>query len=126
MRFYDKISLGKRARLTLDRGVLGDPQGSDGIAVNEYQGRASPSMRVRDFNIDAVAWSNFKSGIIIIERIAIFDYSASIDVVNVEGGVDVAPEGMGGRKGRELPRASGAVLRFRAVGMTGEGVGFEG
>ena len=47
-------------------------------------------MRVRHFNIAGVAWSNFKPGINTNGRIAIFDYSLSIDVVKVSGGVDEA------------------------------------
>jgi len=47
-------------------------------------------MRVRHFNIAGVAWSNFKTGINTKRLIAIFDYSLSIDVVNVGAGVDEA------------------------------------
>ena len=47
-------------------------------------------MRVRHFNIAGVAWSNFKPGIDINGRTAIFNDSLSIDVVNVSAGVDEA------------------------------------
>jgi hypothetical protein len=47
-------------------------------------------MRVRHFNIAGVAWSNFKPGINTNGRIAIFNDSLSIDVVNVSAGVDEA------------------------------------
>ncbi len=47
-------------------------------------------MRVRHFNIAGVAWSNFKPGININGRTAIFNDSLSIAVVNVSTGVDEA------------------------------------
>jgi hypothetical protein len=47
-------------------------------------------MRVRHFNIAGVAWSNFKPGIDINGRTAIFDVILSIDVANVGAGVDKA------------------------------------
>ena len=47
-------------------------------------------MRVRHFNIAGVAWSNFKPGIDINERIAISNDSLSIDVANVSAGEDEA------------------------------------
>ena len=47
-------------------------------------------MRVRHFNIAGVAWSNFKPGINVNGRTAIFNESLSIDVVNVGAGVDEA------------------------------------
>ena len=47
-------------------------------------------MRVRHFNIAGVAWSNFKPGIDINGRFAIFNASLSIDVANVGAGVDKA------------------------------------
>ena len=47
-------------------------------------------MRVRHLNIAGVAWSNFKPGINTNGRIAIFNDSLSIDVVNVSAGVDEA------------------------------------
>ena len=47
-------------------------------------------MRVRHFNIAGVAWSNFKPGIDINGRIAIYNESLSIDVANVGAGVDEA------------------------------------
>ena len=47
-------------------------------------------MRVRHFNIAGVAWSNFKPGIDINGRTAIFNVSLSIDVVKVGAGVDEA------------------------------------
>jgi hypothetical protein len=47
-------------------------------------------MRVSHFNITGVAWSNFKPGINTNGRIAIFNDSLSIDVVNVSAGVDEA------------------------------------
>ena len=47
-------------------------------------------MRVRHFNIAGVAWSNFKPGIDINGRTAIFNDSPSIDVANVGAGVDEA------------------------------------
>ena len=57
-------------------------------------------MRVRHFNIAGVAWSNFKPGIDINGRTAIFNDSPSIDVMNVGAGVDKAlvelQEGGGG------------------------------
>ena len=59
-------------------------------AVAEYQAQTSPRMRVRHFNIAGVAWSNFKPGINVNGRIAIFNVSLSIDVVSVGAGVDEA------------------------------------
>ena len=60
-------------------------------------------MRVRHFNIAGVAWSNFKPGIDINGRKAIFNDSLSIDVANVGAGVDKAlvelQEGGGGGSG---------------------------
>ena len=47
-------------------------------------------MRVRHFNIAAVAWSNFNPGIDINGRIAIFNDSLSIDVANVGASRDEA------------------------------------
>ena len=47
-------------------------------------------MRVRHFNIASVAWSNFKPGININGRNAIFNQILSIDVANVGAGVDEA------------------------------------
>ena len=47
-------------------------------------------MRVRHFNIAGVAWSNFKPGINTNGRIAILNFSLSIDVVNVGAGIDKA------------------------------------
>jgi hypothetical protein len=48
-------------------------------------------MRVRHFNIRAgVAWSNFEPGINTNGRIAIFTFSLSIDVANVDDGEDEA------------------------------------
>ena len=47
-------------------------------------------MRVRHFNIAGVAWSNFKPGIDINGRIAIYNESLSIDVANVGADVDEA------------------------------------
>jgi len=47
-------------------------------------------MRVRHFNVAAVPWSNFKSGINTNGRFAIFKVTLSIDVANVGGGVDEA------------------------------------
>ena len=72
-------------------------------AVAEYQARTSPRMRVRHFNIAGVAWSNFKPGIDINGRMAIFNDSLSIDVMNVGADVDEAlvalKEGGGGEGG---------------------------
>ena len=80
--------------------VLGRPSH---LAVAEYQGITSPRMRVRHFNIAGVAWSNFKPGIDINGRIAIFNDSLSIDVMNVGADVDEAlvalKEGGGGEGG---------------------------
>ena len=63
-------------------------------------------MRVRHFNIAGVAWSNFKPGIDINGRTAIFNDSLSIDVMNVGAGVDKAlvalQEGGGGGQGRDV------------------------
>ncbi len=63
-------------------------------------------MRVRHFNIAGVAWSNFKPGINTDGRIAIFNPSLSIDVVNVGAGVDEAvvalKEEGGGCQGRDV------------------------
>jgi hypothetical protein len=85
------ISLAKRARCTLVRGVMGDVQGrASPPAVAEYQGRSSPHMRVGHFNIAGVAWSNFKPSINTNGSIAIYNYISSIDVVNVGTGVDEA------------------------------------
>ena len=47
-------------------------------------------MRVRHFNIAGVAWSNFKPGININGRKAIFNDSLSINVLKVSAGVDEA------------------------------------
>jgi hypothetical protein len=91
MRLYNRISLAKIARYTRGRGVLGDAQGRGSRrAVAEYQGRTSPRMRVRHFNIAGVAWSNFKPRINTNGRIAIFNDSLFIDVANVGAGVDKA------------------------------------
>ena len=85
------MSLAKIARYTLVRGVLGDDQArASRRAVAEYQGKTSPRMRVRHFNIAGVAWSNFKPRINTNGRIAILNFSLSIDVVNVGAGVDEA------------------------------------
>ena len=85
------ISLAKRARYTLARGVMGNVQGrASHPAVAEYQAPTSPRMRVRHFNIAGVAWSNFKPGINTNGRFAIKNDSLSIDVVNVGAGVDEA------------------------------------
>ena len=65
-------------------------------------------MRVRHFNIAGVAWSNFKPGINTNGRIAILNFSLSIDVVNVGAGVDEAlvalQEGGGGVRGETFER----------------------
>ena len=65
-------------------------------------------MRVRHFNVAGVAWSNFKPGIDTNGRIAIFNASLSIDVMNVGAGVDKAlielQEGGGGGQGRDVER----------------------
>ncbi len=85
------MSRSQIAQYTLVRGVLGDAQG--GVcprAVAEYQAITSPRMRVRHFNIAGVAWSNFKPGININGRFAIFHVSLSIDVANMGAGVDEA------------------------------------
>ena len=81
--------------------VLGRPSH---LAVAEYQGITSPRMRVRHFNIAGVAWSNFKPGIDINGRIAIFNDSLSIDVMNVGAGVDEAHVELqeGGDQGRDV------------------------
>ena len=47
-------------------------------------------MHVGHFNIAGVAWSNFKPGININGRNAIFYQILSIDVANVGAGVDEA------------------------------------
>ncbi len=71
------------------RGGLSDVQGRGSPrAVAEYQVITSPRMRVRHFNIAGVAWSNFKPGINVNGRTAIFIDSLSIDVVNVGAGAD--------------------------------------
>jgi hypothetical protein len=91
MRLQNRISTAKIACYTLGRGVLGDAQGRvSPRTVAEYQPITSPRMRVRHLNIAGVAWSNFKPGINTNGRMAIFDYSLSIDVVKVSGGVDEA------------------------------------
>ncbi len=78
-------------RYTLVRGELGDAQGRGShLAVAEYQVLTSPRMRVRHFNIAAVAWSNFKPGINTNGRTAILNFSLPIDVTNVSAGVDEA------------------------------------
>ena len=83
------ISLAKIARYTIVPG--GDAQGRESpCAVAEYQAPTSPRMRVRHFNIDGVAWSNFKPGINTNGCIAVANLSLSIDVANVGGGVDEA------------------------------------
>ena len=56
-------------------------------------------MRVRHFNIAAVAWSNFKPGIDINGRIAISNDSLSIDVVNVGAGIHIAVVELKGKGG---------------------------
>ncbi len=58
-------------------------------AVAEYHKITSPMMRIRHFNIAGVAWSNFKPGIDINGRIAIIQFTTTIDVVHVSTGVDV-------------------------------------
>jgi hypothetical protein len=47
-------------------------------------------MRVRHFNIDGIAWSNFKPRINTNGHPAIFNVILSIDVANVSAGVDKA------------------------------------
>jgi hypothetical protein len=78
-------------------------------AVAEYHAPTPPRMRVGHFNIAVVqARSNFKPGININGRVAVFNCIPCIDVVKVGAGVDEAPvelgrgvEGMGsGRGGR--------------------------
>ena len=59
-------------------------------AVAEYQAHTSPRMRVRNFNIAGVAWSNVKLGININRRIAIINFIPSIDVVKVGAGIHIA------------------------------------
>ena len=49
-----------------------------------------PRMRIRHFDIAGVAWSNFKPGININWRTAIFSDIPSIDVANVGAGVGEA------------------------------------
>ena len=70
-------------------------------------------MRVRHFNIAGVAWSNFKPGININGRSAIFNDSLSIDIVNVGAGVDEAlvalQEGGGGSGARRWSAEVGAA-----------------
>ena len=77
--------------------VLGRPSH---LAVAEYQGITSPRMRVRHFNIAGVAWSNFKPGIDINGRIAIYNESLSIDVANVGAGIHIAVVELKGKKGK--------------------------
>ena len=85
------IQLSKIAHYTFVRGVLGDEQGRGSIrAVAEYQIPPFPCMRVRNFNIAGVTWSNFKPRINANGRTAISYDSLSIDVVNVSAGVDEA------------------------------------
>ena len=68
-------------------------------------------MRVHHFNIAGVAWSNFKPGIDINGRMAIFNESLTVDVANVGAGIDKAlvalqegggVRGEGGGKGRDV------------------------
>jgi hypothetical protein len=60
------------------------------VAVAEHQGRTSPRMRVRHFDIAGVAWSNFKPGIYTNVRKAIFNCISSIDIVNVSCSINIA------------------------------------
>ena len=102
------------ARYTFVGGFLDDAKGRvRRRAVAEYQAHTSPRMRVRNFNIAGVAWSNVKLGININRRIAIINFIPSIDVVKVGAGVDealVELKGTGGRERRETLRAWGAVF----------------
>ena len=83
------ISLAKIARYTIVPG--GDAQGRESpCAVAEYQAPTSPRMRVRHFNIDGVAWNNFKPAINTNGRTAIIFVLLSIDVANVSASVDEA------------------------------------
>ncbi len=75
---------------------LGDRQSRVSLlAVAEYQGKTSPRMRVRHFNIAGVAWSNFKPGMNTnwqraISNNAVSNEILSIDVANMGGSVDEA------------------------------------
>ncbi len=59
------------------------------VIMAHYQICSPPSMRIRHFNVNVIAWSNLKPGIHINGRRAVFNANATIDVVNVSGGVDV-------------------------------------
>ena len=119
------ISLAKRARYTLVRGVMGDVQGrASPPNVLEYQDITSPRMGVRHLNIAGVAWSNLKPGININRQIAIVNIVPSVEVANVGTGIHIAVvelKGRGGRDRHETLRAWGAVFGGAAVGMAGAG-----
>ena len=47
-------------------------------------------MRICDLNVAGIARSNFEPGVNINRRVAIWNYVASVNVVNVGDGIDVA------------------------------------
>ena len=58
--------------------------------VAEYQVQTSPRMRIGHFNVDVVAWSNFKPVMNTKGLATITNTPRLIDVANVGGGVDEA------------------------------------
>jgi hypothetical protein len=59
-------------------------------------------MRIGNFNVAGVAWSNFESGVNINESLSIENHIATIDVVNVRDGVNVSVVALRGVRGKGL------------------------
>ena len=84
------ISIGKH------HDFLCEPSGSGSTPfffhrfVAEYQARTSPRVRIGHFNVDVVAWSNFKPVMNMNGLATITNKPRLIDVANVGGGVDEA------------------------------------
>ena len=66
-------------------------------------------MRIRNFNVSGIAWSNFKPGVDVNESMVIQNFMATIEVVNVCGGVDVSVVTLRGVRG-ETSRFSNVAL----------------
>ena len=97
MKFSCRNPVQKLTRHTLVRGVLGDVQGSGSTPiVAEHEGTTSPRMRIGNFNVAGIARSNFEPGVNINRRVAILNYVARVNVMNVGNGIDVAVMALGG------------------------------
>ena len=59
-------------------------------AVAEHEGVAVPWIRIRNFNIAGIAWSNLEPGINVNWCQAIHVNKATVDVANVSGSINVA------------------------------------